>query len=150
MRGGFVVVGELRGEGADGVLVADPGLSEHDHPDAAGGVVGRHALEVIGVAGIGLEADGTDLLVVPPIRGAKVALVDGQDRSKGEEVGLVKLPDLEASVGAEVEEDVEAAVQGVLLLGSSLWLRLLGLAPGHLLQQLGSVLLPLPVGGVVS
>ena len=93
--------------------------------------------------GVGLEADGADLLVVASVGLAEVPLVEGQDGGEREEVRLVQLPDLEAAVGAEVEEDVEAAVEGVFL-GNVLDLRLLGLLPGQALQQLGAVLLALP------
>ena len=65
---------------------------------------------------VGLEGDGTDLLEVPFLWRSEVPLVERQDGGQGEQLGLVQLPDLQTSVGAEVQEDVQTVVQWVRLL----------------------------------
>ena len=55
-----------------------------------------------------------DLLKIPVLWSAEVFLIEREDGGEREGVGLVELPDLQAPVGAEVDEDVETAVQGVL------------------------------------
>ena len=59
---------------------------------------------------VGLECHRANLLQLPLLWDTKVPLVQGQDWGEGEEVALVQLPDLKASVRAKVNEDMEAAV----------------------------------------
>ena len=55
-----------------------------------------------------------NLLEISVLRFAEVFLIERQYGGQREGGWLVELPDLETSVGAEVNEDVETAVQGVL------------------------------------
>ena len=48
--------------------------------------------------------------------GAKELVKDWQNRGIWEEMGFVELPNLDASVGAHVQENVATAVQEVFLL----------------------------------
>ena len=57
-----------------------------------------------------LECHRANLLEFPLLWDTKVPLVQGQDWGEGEEVGLVDLPDLEASIGAKVNKHMKAAV----------------------------------------
>ena len=93
--------------------MAHSSVVEDEHLDPAGLVAGSKVQQVLRMFWVWLECNRANLLELPLLWDSEVPLVEGQDWGEGEEVGLVQLPDLEASVGAKVQEDMEAAVQRV-------------------------------------
>ena len=93
--------------------MAHSSVVEDQHLDPTGLVAGSQIQQVLRMFRIGLKCNRANLLELPLLGDSEVPLVEGQDRGEGEEVRLVQLPDLEASVGAKIQEDMEAAVQRI-------------------------------------
>merc|ERR1712051_146799 len=86
------------GKAGSGVFVSHPCVVENQHLDSTGSIALCKSLEVFRMFWIWLKGHRTNLLVLPVLRLSKVFGVEGEDWSQGEEVGLIKLPDLQATV----------------------------------------------------